>query len=205
MAFYSRYILPRLLDFAMSRPHMMRERSRVLAAAQGEVLEIGFGTGLNLSCYPLCVSSLTVLDPAQMLPKRVAGRLAAAAMPVTVLRGDAASLPLDAGRFDCVVSTWTLCTIPAVEAALSEVRRVMKPSGRFLFLEHGRSQQPRVAWWQDRLDRVHGLFSGGCHVNRPIDRLIAAAGLSIERLERFEMPHTPRYQAAHFLGAAMVA
>jgi SAM-dependent methyltransferase len=205
MSLYSRYILPRLLDFSMSQPQLMRERPRALADASGDVLEIGFGTGLNLSCYPAGIRSLTALEPANVLPRRVAQRLAAAAMPVTIARGDATELPFDAGRFDCVVSTWTLCTIPAVEAALAEVRRVLNPSGRFLFLEHGRSQEPRVAWWQDRLDRVHGLFSGGCHVNRPIDSLVAASGLTIQRLERFDLPRTARYMAPHFLGVATVA
>ena len=81
----------------------------------------------------------------------------------------------DAGRFDCVVSTWTLCTIPAVSEALAEIRRVLKPSGEYLFLEHGRSNNPGVVRWQDRLDRVHGLFTGGCHVNRPIDQLLTDA------------------------------
>ena len=205
MSLYARFVLPRLLDFAMSRPPMMQQRAQALRDARGDVLEIGFGTGLNLASYPMTVTNLTALDPADMLPQRVAQRMAAARMPVTLARGTAESLPFDAGRFDCVVSTWTLCSIPDAAAALREVRRVLKPSGRFLFLEHGRSRDPAVARWQDRLDWIHGLFSGGCHTNREIDRLIEHAGLVIEQLERFEMPQTPRYQAAHFLGTAKVA
>jgi ubiquinone/menaquinone biosynthesis C-methylase UbiE len=205
MGIYSRFILPRVLEFAMSQPQVMRERPAALADARGDVLEIGFGTGLNLACYPDGIASLTLLDPVSMLDTRVAERIAAAKMPITVARGDGASLPFDAGRFDCVVSTWTLCTIPDVDAALREIRRVLKPTGRYLFLEHGVSADPRVARWQDRLDRVHGLFTGGCHVNRPIDRLIAAAGLSIERLDRFVLARTPQYLAAHYRGIATVA
>jgi ubiquinone/menaquinone biosynthesis C-methylase UbiE len=205
MGLYSRYILPRVLEFAMSRPKVMRERPPALAAASGDVLEIGFGTGLNFTCYPSGVTSLTVVDPAEMLPRRVAERIKQAGFPIHVKRADAATLPFGAGRFDCVASTWTLCTIPAVEAALAEIRRVLKPSGRFLFLEHGRSQDPRLVRWQDRLDRLHGLFSGGCHVNRPIDRLVTEAGFALLRLDRFDMPHVPRYQAAHYRGVATVA
>lgn len=205
MGFYSRHILPRLLEFAMSRPQLMRERPRALAEARGEVLEIGFGTGLNLACYPANITRLTLVDPVEMLPTRVQQRLAAAPMPVNIERADGAELPFDAGRFDCVVSTWTLCTIPAVNEALAEIRRVLKPSGQYLFLEHGRSTDPGVVRWQDRLDYLHGLFTGGCHVNRPIDQLLNAAGLSVTRLDRFEMPQTPRYLAHHYLGAAVVA
>ena len=205
MGLYSRFSLPRLLEFGMSRPEVTRERPRAVADARGDVLEIGFGTVLNLAFDSAAVTRLTVIDPVDMLPARVARRIAAAPVPVQVERVDAAGLPFDAGRFDCVVSTWTLCTIPEVEAALAEVKRVLKPSGRFFFLEHGRSENPGVARWQDRLDRVHGLFTGGCHVNREIDRLVGAAGLSIDRLERFELSGAPRYLAHHYLGSAVVA
>jgi ubiquinone/menaquinone biosynthesis C-methylase UbiE len=189
----------------MSQPQVMRERPVALAEAAGEVLEIGFGTGLNLASYPRSVSRLTVLDPVEMLSARVAQRIAAAPVPVSVERADGAELPFDAGRFDCVVTTWTLCTIPQVEQALAEIRRVLKPTGRYLFLEHGRSPDARIARRQDWLDRVHGLFTGGCHVNREIDHLVTEAGLSIERLERFELPRMPRYLAAHYRGTATVA
>lgn len=205
MGLYARYVLPWLLEFGMSRPQIMRERPQALADAAGEVLEIGFGTGLNLACYPPQVRHLTVVDPAELLPARVSRRVAAAPMPVSVARLDAEQLPFDAGRFPCVVSTWTLCTIPNAAQALAEIRRVLAPGGRYLFLEHGRSQEPRMARWQDRVDRLHGRFTGGCHVNRQIDQLVAEAGLQIERLERFEISGIPRYLAAHYRGAAVVA
>jgi len=205
MGLYARFVLPWLLEFAMSRPQIMRERPQALADAAGEVLEIGFGTGLNLACYPAQVSHLTVVDPAELLPARVARRIAAAPMPVSVARLDAEQLPFDAGRFPCVVSTWTLCTIPHASQALAEIRRVLAPGGRYLFLEHGLSQEPRIARRQNRVDRLHGCFTGGCHVNREIDRLIESAGLAIERLERFDIAGIPRYVASHYRGAATVA
>ncbi|HEY4309873.1 MAG TPA: class I SAM-dependent methyltransferase [Pirellulales bacterium] len=205
MGLYDKYILPRVLEFGMSRPQVMRERPRALAEARGEVLEIGFGTGLNLASYPPAVERLVVADPVEMLAPRVAQRIAAAKIPVSIERADAAVLPFDAGRFDCVVSTWTLCTIPRVAQSLAEIRRVLKPSGRFLFLEHGLSQNPRTADWQHRLDRLHGFFTGGCHVNREIDQLVAGAGLAIERVDRFNLAGVPGYMAPHYLGAAIVA
>jgi ubiquinone/menaquinone biosynthesis C-methylase UbiE len=188
----------------MSQQGVMRERPPTLAEAQGEVLEIGFGTGLNLAIYPPAVDRLTVLDPADLLSKRVRERIAAARMPVEVKRCRAETLPFDAGRFDCVVTTWTLCTIPDAQSALAEIRRVLKPGGRYLFIEHGRSADPRIARRQDRLDWWHGLISGGCHVNRPIDELIARGGMAVQRLERFEMSGTPRYLAPQYRGVATV-
>jgi ubiquinone/menaquinone biosynthesis C-methylase UbiE len=205
MGLYDRFILPRVLEFGMSRPQIMRERPGALAEAHGEVLEIGFGTGLNLACYPAEVERLVVADPVDMLQDRVSRRIAAAAMPVVVERADGAALPFDAGRFDCVVSTWTLCTIPKVTAALAEIRRVLKPGGRYLFLEHGLSDNPRMARWQHRVDRLHGMFTGGCHVNRQIDRLVAESGLAVERLDRFQIAGIPRYMATHYRGVATVA
>jgi ubiquinone/menaquinone biosynthesis C-methylase UbiE len=205
MRLYADVIFPHLLEFVMSRPHMMKERVRALAEARGEVLEIGFGTGLNLSCYPASVERLTVLDPADVLKKKVAQRIAAAAMPIEKMHLDAKELPFDAGRFDCVVSTWTLCTIPEVESALREVRRVLKSGGTFLFLEHGRSGDERVAMHQDRWNWVQRIVGVGCNLNRPIDRLVQDADFELRTLERFRMPKAPRIAAEHYLGQAMRA
>jgi ubiquinone/menaquinone biosynthesis C-methylase UbiE len=205
MGIYSRWILPRVLELAMSHKAVMRERRPTLADARGEVLEIGFGTGLNLEFYPTTVERLTVLDPAEMLTSRVNRRIAAAPVPVHVERCRAEKLSFDAGRFDCVVTTWTLCSIPDAQAALGEIRRVLRPGGRYLFIEHGRSADPRIARRQDRLDWWHGLIAGGCHVNRPIDELITGGGFNVEKLDRFDMAGTPRYLAPQYRGVASVA
>ena len=180
----------------------MEYRHRVLADARGEVLEIGFGTGLNLSSYPETVDKLTLIDPARLLPRRVQKRIAAARIPVERVFLDAEHLPFDAERFDTVVSTWTLCTIPDAAAALREIRRVLKPAGQLLFLEHGRSDDEQTARRQDRWNGVQRVIGCGCNLNRPIDRLIRDAGLEIRRLERFVMPGTPRIMAEHYLGSA---
>jgi ubiquinone/menaquinone biosynthesis C-methylase UbiE len=205
MGIYSDYIFPHLLEFALGRGEPMKYRRRALEAARGEVLEIGFGTGLNLSCYPGSVARLSLIDPARHLSRKVARRIAAAGFPVEMAHLDAARLPFDSERFDTVVSTWTLCTIPQVESALTEIRRVLKPDGRFLFLEHGRSADGKIARRQDRWNGVQRVVGCGCNLNRPIDRLIESAGLRVDRLDRFLMPKTPRIVADHYLGSAVVS
>lgn len=203
MAIYSDVIFPRLLDLVMGQPRLMECRRSALAAARGEVLEIGFGTGLNLNCYTPATTRLTIIDPAQHLPAKVEKRIREVAFPVERAHLDAARLPFEAGRFDTVVSTWTLCTIPAVEQALAEVRRVLAPGGKFLFLEHGRSDDPGIARRQDRWNGFQKVVACGCHLNRPIDRLIEAAGMQFGQLERFTMPGTPAILAPHYIGVAV--
>jgi ubiquinone/menaquinone biosynthesis C-methylase UbiE len=202
MPLYSDVIFPRLLDLMLGQRRLMECRRTALAAARGEVLEIGFGTGLNLTCYPTTVARLTIIDPARHLPARVEKRIQEVAFPVERAYLDAATLPFEAGRFDTIVSTWTLCTIPQVEQALAEVRRVLASGGKFLFLEHGRSADPRIARRQDRWNGVQNVVACGCHLNRPIDRLIEGAGMQFERIERFTMPGTPAVLAPHYLGMA---
>ncbi len=202
MGLYSDWIFPHLLEWTLGRKLPMEYRRRVLKDARGDVLEIGFGTGLNLSCYPDQVERLALIDPVRLLSRRVAKRIAAAPMPVEQAYLDAEHLPFDAGRFDTVVSTWTLCTIPDVASALSEVRRVLKPGGKLLFLEHGRSGDAKIARRQDRWNGVLRGIGCGCNLNRPIDELLAAAGLHVVQLERFAMPGTPSLLAEHYLGSA---
>jgi SAM-dependent methyltransferase len=158
---------------------------------------------LNLPHYPATVASLVALEPATLLPKRVALRVAAAPVLVTIVAGEAENLPFAGRRFDCVVSTWTLCTIPDVAAALREVGRVLKPGGRFTFLEHGRSDSPLIAAWQDRLNPLQRRLACGCNLNRPIDRLIAEAGLRLAHLDRFRMPGVPRIGGEMYRGVAV--
>jgi SAM-dependent methyltransferase len=175
----------RFQDWAMRQMDDLRPET--LAPADGEVLEVGFGTGLNLAHYPPAVKSVVGVDP---LPTerfdRVSERIGQAGRPVErlALRADG-GLPFDAGRFDCVVTTWTLCSIPDAGAALAEMRRVLKPGGRYLFVEHGRAPIASTARWQDRLDPWWSRFADGCHMNRAIDRLVEQAGFELASLERF--------------------
>ncbi|HSE58606.1 MAG TPA: class I SAM-dependent methyltransferase [Nitrospiraceae bacterium] len=202
MGFYAQQVFPRLMDWGMRRKLFQQERAVTLAPAHGDVLEIGFGTGLNLPHYPPSIARLTGVDPMQALQARVAERCRAVSFPVEVVPMTAETLPFDHARFDCAVSTWTLCTIPDPVAALREVKRMLKPGGLFLFSEHGRSDNPRVATWQDRLNPIQNVVGCGCNLNRRIDRLILEAGLSLDRLDRFELPGVPRIAGTMYRGQA---
>lgn len=202
MGLYRDHIFPHVLEWLLGTRQAMEFRHRALADARGSVLEIGFGTGLNLGCYPPAVERMTLIDPERLLAKRVAKRIAAAPFPVEMAFLDAAHLPFAEHSFDTVVSTWTLCTVPEVHHAVAEIHRVLKPGGNFLFLEHGRSDDPAVARKQDRWNGVQKVIGCGCHLNRPIDEIVTSSGLRMETLERFEMPKTPRIGSHHYLGAA---
>jgi ubiquinone/menaquinone biosynthesis C-methylase UbiE len=151
MKLYAEYLFPRLMDWMMSGDAFQRLRADLLKDARGNVLEIGYGTALNLPHYPAAITHLTLADPARLLTSKVRQRTAQAAFPVTVEEQPAESLSFPDRHFDSVVSTWTLCTIPDPGQALREIGRVLKPDGLFLFLEHGRSDDPHIAVWQDRL------------------------------------------------------
>lgn len=203
MGWYSSYIFPRLLDWALGNAEFGQLRRQTLASAQGRVIEIGFGTGLNLEHYPERVAHLTVIDQERMLPERVAHRIALARMPVEQMQLDASGrLPFADHSFDAAVSTWTLCSIADLRAALTEVRRVLKPEGRFIFLEHGRSDDPQVARRQDLFNPWQKIFAGGCQINRPISHQIEEAGLKITKLDRFLLPHAPRIAGEMYSGTA---
>lgn len=205
MGFYGNHIFPRLMDRLMATEEFRRLRSELLAPVHGRVLELGFGTGLNLSHYPPLVAQLHAVDPAELLPERVARRVAAAPFPVRFDRRSAETLPYDDRSFDFVVSTWTLCTIPNPVQALREVGRVLKPDGRFLFLEHGLSGDPNIAAWQHRLNPIQNIIGCGCNLNRRIDRLIEQGGLRLLHMDRFEMEGIPRIGGTMYRGEAAAA
>jgi ubiquinone/menaquinone biosynthesis C-methylase UbiE len=192
MNFYEHYIFAPLMDWSLSRPAFDSLRERVVRPAAGRVLEIGYGTGLNLPYYGPQVTSLTLLDTADFLPRRVKQRMdACAARVVNTTRTTAEKLPFPDKHFDCVVSTFSLCTIPDPAAALAEVRRVLVPRGRFLFAEHGQSASQSRARWQERLNPVQRWLACGCNLNRPIERLLQEAGLSITELDHSPLPGMP--------------
>jgi len=205
MGLYATQIFPRLMDWVMGGDEFQQLRTLLLQGARGEVLEIGLGTGLNLPHYTGEVSRLHAIDPALLLPNRVAQRSKSVAFPVQIKPISAETLPFDDRTFDCVVSTWTLCTIPDPVKALREVRRVLKPDGVFLFLEHGRSDDAKIAAWQDRMNPLQRIIGCGCNLNRKIDQLIEQAGLAITKLDRFQMQQVPRLGGAMYRGSARPA
>jgi SAM-dependent methyltransferase len=202
MSLWERHGFARLMDWSMRGPEIGRLRARALATAAGHVLEVGFGTGLNLPYYPAAVRSLTALDPLDALRERVEARIAAARVPVqrVALAADG-RLPFDDTHFDCVVTTWTLCSIPDAGAALREMRRVLRPDGRYLFIEHGASDDAGVERWQRRLEPLHKRIAGGCHLTRRIDALIASAGFTLVDCDRWVEPG-PRVFTAMVRGSA---
>jgi ubiquinone/menaquinone biosynthesis C-methylase UbiE len=177
------HVFPRLMDRVLDTPTVNARRAKVCQGLHGRVLEIGFGTGLNLGHYPAEVSEILVVEPSESAMRLAQPREAAASAPVERIGRDGARLALPDGSVDCVLSTYTLCTIPAVDAALQEIHRVLKPEGALHFLEHGRAPTESVRRWQHRLHPVHSRIAGGCHLDRPIDDLIAYAGLMIRELE----------------------
>jgi SAM-dependent methyltransferase len=185
MGIYQDQILPRVTDAVMSRREFTAIRARVSAGLHGEVLEIGFGSGLNVPYYPAEVTRVRAVDPATLGRRLAARRVAASPVPVEYIGLDGQALPVDSASVDHVLTTWTLCTIPAVERALVEVCRVLRPGGSFHFVEHGRSPDAGVAVWQDRLTPWQRRLGGGCHLNRPIDRLVAGSGLDVTRMENY--------------------
>jgi SAM-dependent methyltransferase len=175
MGLYSKYLLPTLTDFAMRSQTLRPERARWVSLARGVVLEVGVGSGLNVPIYRE-VRKLYALDPSEALLRMARSRAARATFPVEFLCQPAEVIPLAVGSVDDIVTTWTLCTIPDPVAALQEMHRVLRPEGRLIFVEHGRSPDPSVVRWQDRLTPLWRRVTGGCHLNRPIDRLLRSGG-----------------------------
>ncbi|MEE2672570.1 MAG: class I SAM-dependent methyltransferase [Myxococcota bacterium] len=179
------WIKPRLQDLAMRQMNDLRPET--VEPAGGEVLEVGFGTALNLALYGPEVRSVTGVDPMEIQHvESVTRRIAEASFPVShqALRADG-GLPFDAGRFDTVITTWTLCSIPDAKAALTEMRRVLKPGGRYLFIEHGRAPSEGTARWQDRVNPLWNRIADGCNINRQIDRIVEDSGFELSSLDRF--------------------
>ena len=180
---YDRYLLPHLTDLVCGSRVLMRTRAALVPQAEGRVLEIGIGSGHNLRFYrPDRVTSLTGVDPSAGMTRRARRRAAAIPIPVDIVSLELGEIQAETASFDSIVCTFTLCTIPDLEAAFREMRRVLRPGGRLLFGEHGRAPDAAVARWQDRLTPLWRPLAGGCHLNRDIPELIRTGGFRIEEL-----------------------
>lgn len=202
MSFWSNVVFPRVLDWSMRNNDELKElRTRALAPTRGRVLELGFGTGLNLPHYPADVTDIVAVDPNPGMATLARKRMRTRGISVQHRQISAESLPFEAASFDSVVCTLTLCSIPNVHAALQEVARVLKRGGQFLFFEHGRHAEAAVAKWQDRLNPMWKVVFDGCHINRDISRLIVDAGLTLTQMEHppIQMPRVAGYL---YLGSA---
>jgi len=183
MPFYRDRVVPRLIDMVMRAPELAAYRSRALGNVRGRVLEVGFASGQNLAYYGPHVAHVVGLDPSAWLLGRVRERPDVPAPPVDLVRASAERIPLDRASVDTVVSTWTLCSVPDLDGALSEIRRVLAPGGRFVFVEHGLAENARVRRWQRRLTPLWRRIGGGCHLDRPIAACVARAGFRIDDLK----------------------
>lgn len=182
MGWYTEQALPRLIDVVMARQEFEAIRARVAAGLAGDVLEVGFGSGLNVPHYPPAVSRVRAIDPATVGRKLAGKRLAACTIPVELVGLDGEDLPLGSGSVDHVLVTWTLCSVAHPDKALEEIARVLRPGGQLHFVEHGLSPDPTVSRWQSRLTPIQRRIAGGCHLDRPIDQLIARSGLRIDEI-----------------------
>jgi SAM-dependent methyltransferase len=205
-SFYDRHIMPRLIACACAARPIARQRAKLVPRAEGRVLELGIGGGLNLAFYdPAKVTSVTGVDPSAELRERAEAAPRAEGLKVEVREGSAESMPFEDASFDSVVCTFTLCTVHTPAAALAEARRVLKPGGRFFFCEHGLAPDAGVAKWQRRLEPIWKPIGGGCHLTRPVVGGIEAAGFRIESHETMYLPKTPRIFGWQEWGAAVHA
>ena len=203
MGFYDKHILPRVINWSCGTRPVQKQRQKVVPLAEGAVLEIGIGTGLNLPYYePEKIERVIGLDPAEQMLSYAKRKSASVPFPVEYLALEGEQIPLQPDSVDTVLVTYTLCTIPDAIVALEGMRQVLKPSGRLIFCEHGKAPDEAVKRWQDRLNPLWRRIGGGCNLNRDIPALIEGAGFAIDNLETMYLPGTPRFTGFNYWGSA---
>ena len=202
MGFYSRTIVPFLLDKGTNTPEFNGCRRRMLEGARGRVLEIGFGTGLSASHYPAAVERVIAIDSNQGSARFAKTRIEAAPVPIELRVADGQELPFEDASFDGVVTSLVLCSVPDVARTLAEVRRVLRPRGRYFFFEHGLSDQPKLRRWQHRMNGLQMLLCGGCHLDRPMRSLIEDSAFRFDQAEDVSLKSAPWLASSAIWGAA---
>ncbi len=204
MGFYERHVLPHMIDMSCSAKPVRKQREKVVPKAEGRVLEVGMGSGINIPYYdPERVDYVWGLEPSEGMRVKAKPNLARAPFEVKWLDLPGEQIPLDDASADTVLLTYTLCTISDSQSALAQMRRVLKPEGRLIFCEHGAAPDASTRKWQDRVNPIWKLFSGGCNLNRPIPDLIEEAGFKIRELETMYLPSTPKIAGFNFWGYAV--
>ena len=203
MGVYGDHVLPRIIDVACDMKVARQQRRRVCDGLAGEVVEIGFGSGLNVPFYPPEVTRVAAIEPADVGWKLARKRVAAVTTPVERSGLDGQALPFPDDRFDAALSTWTMCTIPDLDAALAELRRVLKPGGKLHFVEHGLAPDGHVQVWQHRLEPLQKRLFGGCHLTRPVVDRLRGAGFEIAEVEQYYEEGSPKVLGANSRGVAV--
>jgi len=203
MGLYGDQVLPRMIDVLGGMKAAEPQRQRVCDGLAGEVVEIGFGSGLNVPFYPSAVDRVAAIEPADVGWKLARKRLGSTTVPVQRSGLDGQSLRFGDDTFDAALSTWTLCTIPDLDVALRELRRVLKPGGRLHFVEHGLAPDGPVQRWQHRLEPMQKRIFGGCHLTRPIVDTLTGAGFTIDEVDVFYEAGSPKFVGANSLGVAV--
>ena len=202
MGVYSEHVLPRVVDVACNLKETHPQRRRVCDGLAGDMVEIGFGSGLNIPYYPTAVTSVAAVEPADVGWKLAGKRLRETSIPIRRAGLDAETLPFPDDSFDAALSTWTMCTVPHIDAALRELRRVLKPGGTLHFVEHGLAPDDRVRRWQHRLNPLQERLFGGCQLTRPIVDLLRNGGFTITELDVYYEAGAPKVFGANSLGVA---
>lgn len=201
MSLYSRFILPYLLDLSLSDPISSKYRKQLLSEVSGEVLEIGFGTGLNLAYYPENTTKVTTIDPNPGMNRLARKRIKESKIAVDNRLLSSEDLPFPDNHFDSIVSTWTLCSIANIDRAMAEIYRVLKPNGKFYFIEHGLSNEAKIKVWQNRLNPIQKAIADGCHLNRNIKKILENQFKSII-IEEFYVENVPKIMGYYYKGIA---
>jgi ubiquinone/menaquinone biosynthesis C-methylase UbiE len=203
MGFYENRIVPRLIDIACGAKPVLKQREKIVPLAEGRVLEVGMGSAINIPFYDASrIEMVWGLEPSEGMRRKAAPRIAKAPFPIEWLGLPGEEIPLEDDSADTVLLTFTLCTIPDFAKALQQMRRVLKPSGRLLFSEHGEAPDESVRKWQERINPLWKRLAGGCNLNRKIPQAIEAAGFEIERIDTMYLPSTPKVAAFQYWGVA---